>query len=563
VTSRLPDEQLALDEATLRRLLEAGRSLVKLLDLERILDNLLGVATELTMARYAAIGVLNQERSGLERFVTHGFDADTHRAIGELPRGRGVLGVLISDPRPLRLAHVGDHPRSYGFPTSHPPMGSFLGVPILIRGEAWGNLYLTEKQDADEFTAADEQAVMVLAEWAGIAIDNARLFEVVQARKEELERAVEGLEATTTIVRAIGTETDLGRVLELIVKRGRALVEARSLVLLLAEGDELMVAASAGQVQSQAVGSRIPIGATAAGDVLSSAHPKRMSDAQTMLTLDDAGLGVVGAETGMLIPLVYRGTPLGVLAAFDSMAGDAEFDLDQESLLVTFAASAATAVATAKTVERERLRDSLKAGESERRRWARELHDDTLQGLAGLQVLLSLAGPTAERRTVDEAVAVAVGQIQEQIDGLRMLITELRPAALDQLGLQPALESLLERLGTVEGLAVAGELELGPRRLDPEIETTIYRFVQEALTNVAKHARADHVRVRLFAGAGTIEVEIVDDGHGFDPEERADGFGLVGMHERAGLVAGEMRVESSEAGTTVRGSFPVASPARL
>jgi two-component system, NarL family, sensor histidine kinase DevS len=340
-------------------------------------------------------------------------------------------------------------------------------------------------------------------------------------------------------------------------------VEARSLVLLLAEGDELMVAASAGQVQSQAVGSRIPIGATAAGDVLSSAHPKRMSDAQTMLTLDDAGLGVVGAETGMLIPLVYRGTPLGVLAAFDSMAGDAEFDRDQESLLVTFAASAATAVATAKTVERERLRDSLKAGESERRRWARELHDDTLQGLAGLQVLLSSAGPTAERRTVDEAVGVAVGQIQEQIDGLRMLITELRPAALDQLGLQPALESLLERLGTVEGLAVAGELELGPRRLDPEIETTIYRFVQEALTNVAKHARAEHVRVRLFAGADTIEVEIADDGHGFDPEERADGFGLVGMHERAGLVAGEMRVESSEAGTTVRGSFPVAGPARL
>ena len=129
----------------------------------------------------------------------------------------------------------------------------------MIRGEAWGNLYLTEKQDGDEFTAADEQTVMVLAEWAGIAIDNARLFEGVQARKDELERAVQGLEATTTIVRAIGTETDVDRVLELIVKRGRDLVEARSLVLLLAEGDELTVAASAGQVQSRAVGSRIPI----------------------------------------------------------------------------------------------------------------------------------------------------------------------------------------------------------------------------------------------------------------------------------------------------------------
>jgi signal transduction histidine kinase len=559
----VPEEQLALDEATLRRLLEAGRSLVKLLDLDRILDNLLGVATELTGARYAAIGVLNQERSGLERFVTHGFDADTHRAIGELPRGRGVLGVLVSDPRPLRLPRVGDHPRSYGFPAAHPPMSSFLGVPILIRGEAWGNLYLTEKHDAEEFTGADEQAVMVLAEWAGIAIDNARLFEGVQLRREELERAVQGLEATTTIVRAIGTETDLDRVLELIVKRGRDLVEARSLVLLLAEGDELTVAASAGQVQSRAVGSRIPIGATAAGDVLSSAHPKRMSDAQTMLTLGDAGLGVVGAETGMLVPLVYRGTPVGVLAAFDSMAGDAEFDSDQESLLLTFAASAATAVATAKTVERERLRGSLKAAESERRRWARELHDETLQGLGSLQVLLAAAGPAAERATVDEAIGVAAGQIQEQIDGLRMLITELRPAALDHLGLQPALESLLTRLGTVEGLDVAGELELGSQRLDPEIETTIYRFVQEALTNVAKHARAEHVRVRLIPGPDAVEVEIADDGQGFDPAQRVQGFGLMGMHERAGLVGGEMAVESSKAGTTVRGSFPLAGASRF
>jgi len=557
VTGRLPDEQLALDEATLRRLLEAGRSLVKLLELERILDNLLGVATELTRARYAAIGVLNEERSGLERFVTHGFDADTHRAIGDLPRGRGVLGVLITDPRPLRLPHVGDHPQSYGFPVSHPPMSSFLGVPIVIRGEAWGNLYLTEKQGDAEFTAADEQTVMVLAEWAGIAIDNARLFKGVEARKDELERAVQGLEATTAIARAIGTETDVDRVLELIVKRGRDLVEARSLVLLLAEGDDLTVAASAGQVQSRAVGSRIPIGATTAGDVLSSAHPKRMSDAQTMLTLEDAGLGVVGAETGMLVPLVYRGTPLGVLAAFDSMAGDAEFDRDQESLLVTFAASAATAVATAQTVERARLRDSLKAAESERRRWSRELHDETLQGLGGLQVLLSSAGPGADRSTVDEAVGLAVGQIQEQIDGLRMLITELRPAALDHLGLKPALESLLTSLGTVEGLDVTGELDLGPQRLDPEIETTIYRFVQEALTNTARHARAEHVRVRLIPGPDAVEVEIADDGRGFDPAQRVEGFGLIGMRERAGLVGGEMRVESSEAGTTVRGSFPL------
>jgi signal transduction histidine kinase len=351
--------------------------------------------------------------------------------------------------------------------------------------------------------------------------------------------------------------------LELIVKRGRDLIGARSLVLLLAEGSELTVAASAGQVQSRAVGSRIPIDETAAGAVLSSAVATRMSDAQTMLKLKDAGLGVEGAETGMLVPLVYRGTPLGILAAFDSLAGQSEFDDGQESLLVTFAASAATAVATAKTVAQERLRDTLKAAENERRRWARELHDETLQGLAGLQVLLASAGPTADRATVDTAVRLAVTQTQEQIEGLRTLITELRPAALDQFGLQAALESLLTRLATVEGLDVSAELDLGPERLEPEIETTIYRFVQEALTNVAKHGRAESVRVRMTPGPDRVELEIADNGQGFDPHKRSEGFGLLGMHERAALVGGEIGVESSPAGTTLRGSFPRVAVAHL
>jgi signal transduction histidine kinase len=309
------------------------------------------------------------------------------------------------------------------------------------------------------------------------------------------------------------------------------------------------------------LGARVAIGGTAAESVLASARPTRVGDVQTMRELEAAGLGVVGAETGMLVPMVYRGSPLGMLAAFDSIAGAGAFDDEQESLLVTFAASAATAVATAKTVERERLRDSLKAAESERRRWARELHDETLQGLAGLQVLLSSAGPEADRDTLDQAVALAVGQVQEQIEGLRSLINELRPAALDQFGLQPALVSLLTRMAAVEGLDVVSEIELGPQRLDPEIETTIYRIVQEALTNVAKHARADHVRVRLRVGTGAIDVGISDDGRGFDPARPVSGFGLLGMRERAALVGGRIEVTSSDAGTTLRGTFPVAGAA--
>src|SRR5215213_1871464 len=176
-----------MDEARLRRLLDVGRSLIAELDPDVLLDRLLEVAQEMTGARYAAIGVLDERRELLEQFLTKGIDEETHRAIGDLPHGRGVLGVLIHDPRPLRLSDVGAHPESYGFPLAHPPMHTFLGVPIVIRGQAWGNLYLTEKDGGGEFTAGDQDAAMVLADWAAIAIDNARLYRDVQGRNHELQ----------------------------------------------------------------------------------------------------------------------------------------------------------------------------------------------------------------------------------------------------------------------------------------------------------------------------------------------------------------------------------------
>ena len=223
-----------LDEPRLRRLLDVGRALIAELDPDSVLRTVLDAACELTGARYAAIGILTADRMSLERFVTRGIDAETQREIGDLPRGRGVLGVLIDDPRPLRLADVGQHAKSYGFPIGHPPMKSFLGVPLVIRGEAWGNLYLTEKVEG-EFDEADEEVILALAGWAATAIENARLHRSERARRDALERAVRGLEATTEIARAVGGETRLDRVLELIVKRGRALVEARGMVIMLAE----------------------------------------------------------------------------------------------------------------------------------------------------------------------------------------------------------------------------------------------------------------------------------------------------------------------------------------
>jgi GAF domain-containing protein len=198
-----------LDEQRLRRLIDVGRGLLSQLDAEAVLDQVLETAREITGARYAALGVLDRDRRELERFITQGIDAETHRSIGDLPRGRGILGVLIDDPRPLRIPVVGEHPKSYGFPPGHPPMSSFLGVPVVVRDQVWGNLYLTEKQGGAEFDAVDEESVVILAAWAAIAIENARLYEVVAARRDELEQSARRLEASRAVAVAVGAEMEL------------------------------------------------------------------------------------------------------------------------------------------------------------------------------------------------------------------------------------------------------------------------------------------------------------------------------------------------------------------
>jgi signal transduction histidine kinase len=542
-----------LDEQRLSRLIEVGRSLVSERDLESLLTQVLDVARELTGARFAALGVLDESRQSLARFITRGVDAQTHRAIGDLPHGRGILGLLIQEPAPLRLHDLRTHPRSYGFPANHPPMRSFLGVPILIRGNAWGNLYLTDK-DGGDFDLADEQTVVILADWAAVAIENANLYQRLQERRDELEQVVQGLEATTAIARAIGAEIQLERVLELIVKRGRALVDARAMVILLRDGDEMEVAACAGEAEPDVVGRRIPVEGSTSGAILRGARPERIRDVANRLRISSDRFGVPDAHTALLVPLEFRSRALGVLVAFDRIGTEQEFGAEQEALLQSFAASAATAVATAQTVEHERLRGTMAAAEQERRRWARELHDETLQGLAGFQVLLSSALRRSDAESLERAVRTAVEQIGTEIEKLRMLITELRPAALDELGLQPAIESLASRVAAVEGLEVETEVALGTddERLAPELETAVYRLVQEALTNVVKHADASRVAIEIVAHDGHVDVSVRDDGSGFDPTLPREGFGITGMRERVGLADGTLTIDSAPGeGTTV------------
>lgn len=549
-----------LDENRLRVLIEASRAVVAERELEAVFDRLLQAARHVTGARYAALGVLDEDRKRLADFITVGIDEDRRHEIGDLPRGRGVLGLLISAPAPLRLTDVGSHPRSYGFPQGHPPMHSFLGVPILLRNEVWGILYLTEKEGGP-FDEADEESAVVLAAWAAIAIENARLHRRGEERRSELGRSVEALQATTEIARAVGGETQLDRVLELIAKRSRALVEARGLAILLLDGEELVIAAAAGEIPLEAVGSRVAVGGSVAGRVTTTGRSERITDLGNSLRFALGDLGVE-AVAGLFVPLRFRGGTLGVLEAFDRFEGP-EFSAQDEALLQGAAASAATAVATAQSVERDRLRRSLQAAEEERRRWARELHDDTLQALGGLRVLLSSARRTEDPNVFRQAIDTAVRQIGEEIAGLRALITELRPASLDELGLGSAVDALVERMRLVHGLQIETTFDLDresgrtTQRLDPELETAVYRIIQESLTNAARHARADRVDVSVIQRGGEVNLTIADDGQGFDEDVPSEGFGLTGMRERVALANGRLELSSSPEGTVVTVSVPV------
>ena len=545
-----------LSQEQLERLLDVGRSLVAELDLEAVLRHVLDAARELTGAEYAALGILDPDKRELERFVFVGIDEATRARIGPLPRGHGLLGELIREPRTLRLERLSDHTRSYGFPAEHPPMTSFLGGPVKIRGEVYGNLYLTEKGGGDEFTEADEQLLVILAEWAAIAIDNARSHSGLEARHHDLERAVRGLEAITGLNRELERETEAERVLELVVKRGRALVDASACAVLLAEDRRLRVGAVAGELDPGLVGADVE-----------GAQLFEMMRGSAVQELE--GLALAGAlderfraRTALVAPLRSRGSALGALLVIDPVDGGA-FQRDDQLVLSPFATTAAGALAAIAALAEDRRQLRVGASEQERRRWARELHDETLQELGALklahQSALEVDDPAAARRALNETL----GRIDGVIEGLEGLITELRPAALDQLGTQAAVEALVESINARQDVEVAADFDLAfeagrvGSRHTPELEATIYRLVQESLTNVVKHADAAHARIVLEELNGEVVVTIEDDGSGLTEESDRQGFGLIGMRERVELADGELEIgPAASGGTRVRARLP-------
>lgn len=557
--------EVTVEDRTARSLLEIVRVVLAELDLDAVLDRVLDAARELTGARYAALGVLNDTRTELARFVTVGIDEDTRMEIGSLPRGKGVLGELISNPAPLRLADVGKHPRSFGFPVGHPPMRTFLGVPILIEGTPFGNLYLTEKAQGEEFTDADEEAARMLAELAGVAIDHAKRYEGARDRRDELERTVAALDATTQFARAIGAETDLDVILELVAKRGRALVSARALLIELCGPEGLLVAAGAGELPQELIGQMVPLEDTVASHALRTRRTQHLADELNRARYEEHGLGSLGlhAQGGLVVPLVFQGHTYGVLLALDRLYEGPRFNLEDQRLLEAFATSAATAVATAQSVATEHHRQRLTATEAERARWARDLHDETLQSLSALQIRLSNARRIGKPEALMRAVEEAVEYLQSGIVDLRALITDLRPAALDELGVEAALQALAERTSN-RGIEVDASIDLAYEqgraavRHTPELEVALYRIAQEALNNAAKHGRAARAVLEIHEDARSIHLMVRDDGEGFDPAAvQTSGFGLMGMRERVHLLDGTLQIESAPGdGTTVRATLP-------
>ncbi|MFC6568114.1 GAF domain-containing sensor histidine kinase [Actinoplanes utahensis] len=512
----------------LRALLDAVVGIGTDLDLSSTLQRIVEAACTLAGARYGALGVLAADRRSLSDFVTHGIDPAAHARIGDLPHGRGVLGLLITEPRPVRLPDITRHPDSYGFPPHHPPMHSFLGVPVRTRDQIFGNLYLAEKQGADEFTEDDEEIVVALAAAAGVAIDNARLYALAQRRERWLSAAAE---ITGVLVgRVRRTEA-----LRLIARRAREVADAEQVLVLLYEPD----------------GDRYRVEVVEGADSALTGKVLPAFDAQgsyrLVEDLREAAEWPAPVPDGPALVAPLQSTPQGVLIVSRPAS------VDDAALLSTFAGQAALALERARAQEERELLAVLE----DRERIARDLHDVVIQRLfaTGMQLQGAVA-PAGTRPEVVKRINAAVDDLDATIRDIRRSIFELRApvdatlrtelrdtcdAALDTLGFRPTLETS----GPVESAV--------PDDIVPELIAVL----REALSNVARHAGARSVRVSVRIDGGQVILQVEDDGVGIDPSLARGG--VVNMGERAGDLGGTFEIgpRSNGSGTLVTWRVPL------
>lgn len=529
-------------------LLEAGLALASELSLDAVLQRIVELATQISGARYGALGVLGPGGDIVE-FVTTGITEQERAAIGPLPVGHGILGVLIHEAKPLRLARIAGHPRSVGFPKNHPPMRSFLGAPVTSRGKVFGNIYLTEKQSAEEFTEEDERALVVLATQAGVAIENARLYEEANLR----ERRLHAIQEVTT---AILSGAEPAEVLSLVASRARELVHADLATVATPVGDgvELQTQVADGLHADQLLGMTFPRDGSVSGEVVRSGRTVRLDNASEDGRVREPVVAAGDIGPAVVAPLASEGQELGTLSVANRI-GSRPFDEDAVTVIQVFAAQASVAL------EYARVRDELRrfAVLADRERIAKELHDGAIQALFAVGMGLQGVAALSRDEEASRRIEAAVTDIDRVIRDLRNYIFGLRPGILADRQLDQALRQLAEEFEERSGVTTVADLD---SRVAAELSSRasdVVQMAREALSNVGRHASATTCRLSLFHRDGYAGLEIDDDGEGFDADQvPARGQGLLNLRERAESLGGELEVESTPGeGTTVRILVPL------
>ena len=511
------------------------------LDLRSTLYRIVLAAVRLAGARYGALGVIGPDRQLVE-FITDGIDVALHQRIGDLPTGRGVLGLLIDEPKPVRLRDIAEHPRSYGFPEHHPVMRSFLGVPVRIRDQVFGNLYLTEKRGAEEFTDEDEETMVALAVAAGVAIDNARLYAAAGLRQRWLE-------ATAEITNVLLGEVDRTAALQLVARRAREVAGAQTVLVLLYDpvAERLTVEVCEPE-RPELRGSQLPIADTALGTALTGGEAAIVPD------LGRASHWPVPVSTGpaLIVPLAASGTVLGLLVVAHAPDGTAFDDDIDVNLLSTFAGQAALALERARAQDERELLVVLE----DRERIARDLHDVVIQRLFATGLHLQSAARLAGRPEVGARINSAVDDLDATIRDIRSAIFELRTPvnATLRTEITATVDAAAASLGFRPELRVDGPID---GAVPDEVRPDLLAVLREALSNAVRHARAGRVEVVVAVADGTLRLSVTDDGIGATTpfDERS---GLANMRQRAERQGGGFAVTPQpDGGTRVEWSVPV------
>lgn len=536
-------EQIVEGRDRLDGLIDAILAITSGLKLDATLRAIVHTAAELVAARYGALGVRGYDHRLVE-FVYEGIDEETRHLIGSLPEGRGVLGALIEEPKPIRLDDISRHPASVGFPLHHPPMRTFLGVPVRIRDEVFGNLYLTEKADGQPFSDDDEVLVQALAAAAGIAVDNARLFEESRTREAWIE-------ATRDIGTQMLAGADPAMVFRLIAEEALTLMAGAATLVAVplddeapaCEVDDLVIVEVAGEISPAVKQMTVAVSGTSIGGVFHDRTPRRFD------RLDLAVDGPVEPGPALVLPLRAADTVAGVLVALRS-ADEQPFSDKQLDMMAAFADQAALAWRLATAQRQMREVEIL----TDRDRIARDLHDHVIQRLFAVGLTLQGAAPRARVPAVRESIYSSIDDLQEIIQEIRSAIFDLHAGPSRATGLRHRLDKVIDQLA-IPALHTTVQYTGPLSVVDTVLANHAEAVLREAVSNAVRHANATSLAINVSV-EDDVRVEVVDDGVGISGDITESG--LRNLRQRADDAGGEFTVENMPTGgTLLRWSAPL------